>query len=129
MRIAIVTVLALTACGTDPDAETLIPGPAVVTTLCAAGCNAGVEMAVVSSKWIQLNDDIYEYAGELEATPTSDATHGTFENLVADPCGGVAYSGSCAETCTVSGPVVGGAGASCVAIACPTEVVIARCDL
>lgn len=129
MRIALVTVLALTACGTDPEPETLVPGPRVVTTLCAAGCNAGVEAVVVSSKWIQLSDDMYEFAGELESTPTSDATHGTFENVVADPCGAVAYSGSCAETCTASAPVAGGAGASCVAIACPTEVVIARCDL
>jgi hypothetical protein len=133
MRLPSLAILfALTACGTEPDPkQDTVPGRNVVGTLCSAGCTAGVESTIVTSKWIQLDEGVYEFAGELDATPAppaqTDGTHGALDPVL-DPCAAVAYTGSCAETCGAPAAVQG-AGGSCVAIACPTEVVIARCDL
>lgn len=133
MRLPFIAIaVALTACGTEaPPHEDIVSGPNVATTMCPAGCTAGVETAIVTSKWIQLDEGIYEFAGQLDPTAsapvTGDGTHGSLDPVF-DPCGGVAHSGACSDACNGAPNGVAGGG-SCVAIACPTAVVIARCDL
>lgn len=130
----IAIVLSVTACGTEtPPVQDIVSGPNVATTMCPAGCTAGVESVIVASKWIQLDEGVFEFAGELDAPPTAppvqtDGTHGRLDELLS-PCADIPYSGACSETCSSGSAPHKGAGGSCVAIACPTEVVIARCDL
>ncbi len=149
MKLALVAVLALTACATETEYDgDVMPGRTLAKELCPTGCTDEVTDGITRSRWRQLDESTFELVDEVSQTiPTGNTRthvgpvgadvgqndpHRLADHVTSDlergihPCEGIQSSGACSNVCTST--VTQGTGTGgCYVVQCPTEVVIARC--